>query len=112
MAKKHLRVRLTKQGQITLPKEVRERLGLQPGDELQIFEGPSSIQIWKATPEPSEKQDGPSPLDKWGGFLKEYEGQDVDKIIEDMRGPFVKGVDDRPIDRHYFDKLIEEIRGR
>ncbi len=32
------RTRITSKGQVTIPKDVRERLGLRPGDEIEFAE--------------------------------------------------------------------------
>ncbi len=46
------RARLTRQGQITVPKAVRERLGLRPGDDLE-FEPREDGMVVVARPRPS-----------------------------------------------------------
>lgn len=70
--------RVTTKGQITLPKKVREALGVRPGDQVEF-----------------EKQDGDfilkkkvehSPFAKWRGFLKNLKGRNVDELIKEMRG--------------------------
>jgi AbrB family looped-hinge helix DNA binding protein len=39
------RARLTRQGQISVPKTVRDRLGLSPGDELEFHVGPGGAVV-------------------------------------------------------------------
>lgn len=69
--------KLTSKGQITIPKKVRERLGVKPGDRLQFkdFEGKYVI----------EKKVEKSPFDRYVGYLKEKRGIGSDKIVEEMR---------------------------
>jgi AbrB family looped-hinge helix DNA binding protein len=71
--------RLTSKGQITVPKRVRERLGLRAGDELEFVEDGDTIQVRKR---PTESRFAP-----YVGYLKELAGQDVDAVIEALRGP-------------------------
>lgn len=41
---------LTSKGQMTLPKEIREQLNLQPGDRVDFFVGPDGrITLWPVT---------------------------------------------------------------
>jgi len=41
---------LTSKGQITLPKEIREQLQLQPGDRVEFLVGPDGrITVWPVT---------------------------------------------------------------
>jgi AbrB family looped-hinge helix DNA binding protein len=42
---KGLRSRITSQGQITVPKAVRDQLGAKPGDELEFDPGPGGMVI-------------------------------------------------------------------
>ncbi|MCY4615555.1 MAG: AbrB/MazE/SpoVT family DNA-binding domain-containing protein [Chloroflexi bacterium] len=71
--------KITSKGQITIPKDVRERLGLRPGDRLAFTEDEDGWHI--------RKQIDESPFEKWRGFLTHLEGRDVDELIEEMRGP-------------------------
>ena len=70
--------RMTTKGQVTIPKEVRERLGLQPGDELEftVVDGVYSVR----------KLVAPDVFKKYRGYLKELAGQDSDDLVEEMRG--------------------------
>jgi len=70
--------RLTSKGQITVPKKVRDRLGVREGEEIYFCEEDGVFHI-KRTVERS-------PFDKWAGFLKRAEGERTDEIIEEMRG--------------------------
>jgi antitoxin PrlF len=71
--------KLTRKGQITVPKEVRGRLGLRPGDELEFFEEKGVFQVRKRVKE--------DPFGRWRGYLKHLEGRNPDEIIREMRGP-------------------------
>ena len=70
--------KLTSKGQITIPKKVRERLGISEGEAVYFVEVDGEFRIKKAVLK--------SPFDKWVGFLKNPSGQSVDELIEEMRG--------------------------
>ena len=72
------KARLTSRGQTTVPKQVRDRLGLQPGDEIEFVEEAGVFRLVRT--------DVGSPFDKWVGFLREYAGSDSDELVEEMRG--------------------------
>ena len=72
------KAKVTSKGQITIPKEVRKQLGLRTGDEIEFVKENANFRLQKVFTE--------SPFDKWVGFLKEWEGYDVDEMIEEMRG--------------------------
>jgi antitoxin PrlF len=72
------KTKITSKGQITVPKQVRERMGLQTGDELEFIEEGGFYRIKKCIP--------PASLQKYRGFLKDMAGHDPDRIIEKMRG--------------------------
>ena len=44
------KTRITAKGQVTIPKEVRERLGLRPGDELEFMEEDGVFRLSKRIP--------------------------------------------------------------
>lgn len=70
--------KVTTKGQITLPKEVRERMGVEAGDEID-FEEKRGLYVLK-------KRIKASPFDKWMGYLKQKKGEQPDKIVEALRG--------------------------
>lgn len=43
-------------GQVVLPKAVRERVGINPGDEVTVAEKGGVVQIRKALPGPTERE--------------------------------------------------------
>ncbi len=72
------KAKVTSKGQITIPKEVRERLGLRPGDEVEFVEEGEGIRM--------RKQVAESPFKRYRGHLKQFAGCDPDELIEEMRG--------------------------
>ena len=73
-----LTAKLTTKGQITIPKAVREKLGLSPGEDLLFSEKDGVFTIKKVIKN--------SPFDKWMGYLKKKKGTTSDTVIEDLRG--------------------------
>lgn len=71
------KARLTSKGQITIPKLVRERLGLRTGDAVEFVEDAEGVHLRKELVE--------SPFKAYRGFLKRLKGQDPDQLIEEMR---------------------------
>lgn len=72
------RSRITSKGQVTIPKEVRERLGLRPGDELEFTEENGVFHL--------RKHFDPEVFKRYRGYLKEWAGQDSDDLVREMRG--------------------------
>lgn len=70
--------KITSKGQITLPKEVRRRLGIGPGDEVDFIEEDGVYVLKKRVKE--------SPFDVYVGFLKGRRGPDTDQIMRQLRG--------------------------
>ncbi len=71
--------RITSKGQVTVPKEVRECLGLRPGDELEFIEQDGVFHL--------RKRVDPQVFNKYRGYLKEWAGQSSDDLVREMRGP-------------------------
>ena len=67
------RTRITTKGQVTIPKEVRERLGLRPGDELEFTEEDGVFRLRKRLPK------------KYRGYLKEFAERDPDELVQELR---------------------------
>lgn len=72
-----LTAKLTSKGQITIPKKVRNKLGINTGENIEFMEKKGAFLIKKTVKK--------SPFDKWVGGLKSKE-KDTDKIIEEIRG--------------------------
>ncbi len=69
--------KLTSKGQITIPRKVREQLGISTGDKIQFKEKNGVFTIKKSVKT--------SPFDKWVGYLKNKD-KNTDSIIEEIRG--------------------------
>jgi AbrB family looped-hinge helix DNA binding protein len=70
--------RMTSKGQITVPKEVRNRLGVEAGDEVEFIEDPEGFRVRRLLID--------SAFTAWRGFLKEYAGRSSDDLVNEMRG--------------------------
>jgi AbrB family looped-hinge helix DNA binding protein len=73
-----MKAKLTSKGQITLPKGLRDRLGLRTGDEVEFVEQDGGFRVEKRLEE--------SRFANWLGFLREAGGRDPDDLVEEMRG--------------------------
>ena len=71
--------RVTTKGQVTIPKDVRDMLGVAPGDEVEFVESHGQIRIKK-------KKDYRASLEAWAGVLADGSGIATDELIEEMRG--------------------------
>ena len=69
--------RITSKGQITIPREIRQRLGVGPGDEVVFVEDRDGIHLRRFIPD--------SAFAKWSGYLKEYAGRSSDELVAEMR---------------------------
>jgi len=56
--------RVTTKGQVTIPKDIREALGIEPGDEITFEETDSGYRIRKKTPTTAE---GGDPFERYRG---------------------------------------------
>jgi antitoxin PrlF len=70
--------RMTAKGQITIPKALRERLGLRPGDEVEFIELEGGLRV--------QKRMAASPFTRYRGYLRHLKGQDADTLLQAMRG--------------------------
>ena len=69
--------RLTTKGQVTIPKPLRDSLGLEPGHELEFEEREGVLIVRRRAPV--------DPLRKLVGLLPHH--IDVDAYLEETRGP-------------------------
>ncbi|NTW17124.1 MAG: AbrB/MazE/SpoVT family DNA-binding domain-containing protein [Syntrophaceae bacterium] len=70
--------KVTSKGQVTIPKEIREKLGVQPGEEVGFEEKDNLLVISKVVTK--------SPFDKWVGRLKHLKGRRSDDLVREARG--------------------------
>ncbi len=77
LASYDMRTKVSEKGQITVPKALRDRLGIRPGDELDLIDDGGRLVASKALPD--------DPVASVYGILGT--NLDTDQIIEDMRGP-------------------------
>lgn len=73
------KAKITSKGQITLPKAVRESLGVKPGEEIEFVEEMGVFHI--------RKRLLASPFGVYRGFLKDLSGRDPDELVNERRGP-------------------------
>ena len=73
-----IEAKLTSKGQLTLPKKVRERLGVHPGESVGFEEKEGQLVIRKVLKK--------SAFDKWAGKLQHLKGQRSDNIVREARG--------------------------
>jgi AbrB family looped-hinge helix DNA binding protein len=72
------RAKITSKGQLTVPKSVRERLGVGPGDELEFVEDGGRFVVRKLVTR--------SPFAAYRGHLEHLAGRDPDEIVREIRG--------------------------
>lgn len=75
---KVITAKITSKGQVTIPKKVRERLGVQPGEAIGFEEKEGVMVVSKAVRK--------SPFDKWMGRLGRLKGRRSDDIVKEARG--------------------------
>ena len=70
--------KVTSKGQVTIPKVIREKLGVHPGEDVGFEERDNLLVISKVVTK--------SPFDKWVGKLKHLEGKRSDDLVKEARG--------------------------
>lgn len=84
-------MRVTTKGQVTIPKEVRDKLGIEPGDEVGFREEGDAFIIEKTVTHPGETEGERMVrlLTEFGRRLKvrpEFEEMTTDEYMELIRG--------------------------
>jgi len=69
--------RVTERGQVTIPKAIRARMGIRPGQEIEFTVEDGRLLLRPVTPR--------DPLDRLVGRIEEE--VDVDAYLEETRGP-------------------------
>ena len=70
---------VTSKGQVTIPKRVRESLGLHAGDKITFTEERPGMVVLR-------RRNRENPFAEWRGFLKDMRGVDVDEFMDEIRG--------------------------
>jgi antitoxin PrlF len=72
-------VRLTDRGQVTIPKRVRDGMGLRPGDEVEfVADGGGGFLVRKVL--------RTNPFTRYRGHLTRLAGHDPDQLVRELRG--------------------------
>ena len=68
--------KVTRKGQVTIPKEIREKLGVKPGSSVRFRVAQGKFVL--------EKEVKEDKLSKWVGYLRS--NKRTDELIEEIRG--------------------------
>ncbi|MFU8868525.1 AbrB/MazE/SpoVT family DNA-binding domain-containing protein [Natronococcus sp.] len=85
--------RVTTKGQVTIPKEIRDALGIEPGDEIVFEEAASGYRIQKKEPTTAEGED---PFEKYRGSAESDET--MPDRMRRLRGEFPRDVGEKEND--------------
>ena len=85
--------RVTTKGQVTIPKEIRDALGIEPGDEIVFEEDESGYRIQKKEPTTAEGED---PFEKYRGSAESDET--MPERMRRLRGEYPREIDDEEAD--------------
>lgn len=75
--------RLTEGGQVTIPKQVRDGLGLRPGDEVEFVAERGGYRLRKLL--------RTNPFTRYRGHLTGLAGRDPDELLRGLRGDDHRG---------------------
>jgi antitoxin PrlF len=81
--------RVTTKGQVTIPKEIREALGIEPGDEVGFERTESGYELRKEEPTTAE---GDDPFEKYRGSADSAET--MPDRMRRLRGEYPRDVGD------------------
>lgn len=74
---------------MTIPKEVREKLGIRPGDEIQFSETDEGFVVVK---QPPATEDGSDPFEKYRGYAES--DTTMPERMRDLRDEYPRDPDD------------------
>ena len=78
--------KITSKGQITVPKRVRQSLGVEPGDSIVFEEKNGKVEVRPVR--------GQSPFEKYRGIFKRGKGSSREEIVRQIREMRDGGVDE------------------
>ena len=73
-------VNVTSKGQVTIPKELREKFGIEPGAQVDFAAAEDGIRLRKVV-------DRDKSLNILGCLKKELAGRSVPELLDELRGP-------------------------
>jgi AbrB family looped-hinge helix DNA binding protein len=79
-------MRVTEKGQVTIPKEIRDRLGIGPGSEIDFVEDGNSVRIVAANAGQFDAEAFRRTLDSLAGTV-DLGGMTTDEYMLWLRGP-------------------------
>jgi AbrB family looped-hinge helix DNA binding protein len=82
-------MRVTTKGQVTIPKEIRDRLGIGPGSEVEFLRTEDGVRVVAVDENISEEEASrkfSQLLDQMAGTL-DLGGMTTDEYLEWLRGP-------------------------
>ena len=79
-------MRVTEKGQVTIPKEIRDRLGIGPGSEIDFVEDGSSVKIVAANSGQFDEEAFRRTLNSLAGTI-DLGGMTTDEYMLWLRGP-------------------------
>jgi AbrB family looped-hinge helix DNA binding protein len=71
---------VTSKGQVTIPKELREKFGIEPGVEIDFVAATDGIRLRKVV-------DRSKRLGVFGCLKKELAGRSAKELVDELRGP-------------------------
>jgi len=80
-------MRVTEKGQVTIPKEIRDRLGIGPGSEVEFVERDSVVVLEKREALPGQ---GEQTFEEWAASVAgtfDTMGMDGKAYVDWLRGP-------------------------
>ncbi|MFO8115368.1 MAG: AbrB/MazE/SpoVT family DNA-binding domain-containing protein [Halorubrum sp.] len=83
--------RVTTKGQVTIPKEIRDALGIEPGDEVDFERVGSGYRLRKRAP---TTEDGEDPFEKYRGSADSDET--MSERMRRLRGEYPREADELP----------------
>lgn len=71
--------RITSKGQVTIPKEARDALGLRPGAEVEFVIRPGEVVLRKASIRRA--------IEKWAGYSRRQgDTRTTEEVMDELRG--------------------------
>lgn len=79
-------MRVTEKGQVTIPKDIRDRLGITPGSDVEFVLAEEGVMLVKV----GDARDAFQSFDDWAKSVEgrfDLNGMSVDQYMDWLRGP-------------------------